>query len=109
MTVFKKLNTKTKGKESVFVKVTWALNIWKAGGSSPGWLILQLLSDQPVGAHTRMECIKSGILWCGAFYLDGELFKARRITLEGTDKKGMNSGKERSEAQNVGVQTVPPE
>ena len=62
MTVFRKLNTKTKGKENFFLKVTLALSIWKARGSYPGWLILESPSDQPVGAHTGMKHIKSGML-----------------------------------------------
>lgn len=91
--------------------MTWTLNIWKAWGSYPGWLILQSPSDQPVGAHARMECIKSGMLWCCYFHLDSELFKAGRISLRATDrnKREWIQEKEGSEAQNVGVQTVPPE
>lgn len=111
MTVFRKLNIKTKGKENFFLRVTWTLNIWKAWGSYPGWLILQSPSDQPVGAHARMECIKSVMLWCCYFHLDSELFKAGRISLRATDrnKREWIQEKEGSEAQNVGVQTVLPE
>lgn len=84
---------------------------WKAWGSYPGWLILQTPSDQPVGAHAGMEYINSGMLWCCYFYLDGELFKARKISLSTTNrnKREWTQEKEGSEAQNVGVQTVPPE
>lgn len=62
MTVFRKLNTKTKGKENFFLKVTLALSLWKALGSYPGWWILQSPSDQPVGAHAGMKHINSGML-----------------------------------------------
>lgn len=112
MTVFRKLNTKTKGKENFFfLKVTWTLNIWKAWGSYPGWLILHSPSDQPVGAHVGTECITSGMLWCCYFYLVGELFKAGRIALRATNrsKKEWTQEKEGSEAQNVGVPTVSPD
>lgn len=88
MTVFRKLNAKTKGRENFFfsLKVTWTLNVWKAQGSYPGWLILQSPSDQAVGAHARMECVKAGMLWCCYFHLDGELFKAGRISLRATNR-----------------------
>lgn len=45
------------------------------------------------------------------FYLHGELFKAGRISLSATNrsKREWTQEKEGSEAQNVGVQTVPPE
>lgn len=112
MTVFRKLNTKTKGKENFFfLKVTWTLNICKAWGSYPGWLILHSPSDQPVGAHVGTECITSGMLWCCYFYLVGELFKAGRIALRATNrsKKERTQEKEGSEAQNVGAPTVSPD
>lgn len=76
------------------------------------WMINSSVSFRsPVGAHARMECIKSGMLWCCYFHLDSELFKAGRISLRATDrnKREWIQEKEGSEAQNVGVQTVPPE